>query len=177
VIPRETKDWTFVLERPCPECGLDVRSIPPETVAVRLREVAAGWRGVLTGPGQLGIRPAPTVWAPVEYACHVRDVCRIFHSRLQLMLTEDDPLFPNWDQDQAAEDGRYLAQEPRQVASELGAAAEVLAAAFDQVAGAQWDRTGTRSDGAHFTVRSFARYLLHDVAHHLYDVTGPSTRR
>ena len=172
MIPRETKDWTFVLERPCPGCGLDTRTVPPETVPVRLREVAAGWRGLLAGPADLGRRPAPTVWAPVEYACHVRDVCRIFQTRLQLMLTEVDPQFPNWDQDQAAVDGEYLTQDPRQVVGELSAAAETVAAAFEKVSGDQWERTGTRSDGAHFTVRSFARYLLHDVAHHLYDVTG-----
>jgi hypothetical protein len=29
-----------------------------------------------------------------------------------------------------------------------------------------------RSDGARFTVASFARYMVHDPIHHLYDVTG-----
>ena len=32
-------------------------------------------------------------------------------------------------------------------------------------------RTGRRSDGAHFTVETFARYFIHDPVHHLYDVT------
>jgi hypothetical protein len=40
------------------------------------------------------------------------------------------------------------------------------------VSGDQWQRTGRRSDGACFTVESFARYLVHDAVHHLYDVTG-----
>jgi hypothetical protein len=34
------------------------------------------------------------------------------------------------------------------------------------------DLTGARSDGAQFTVESFARYFIHDPIHHLYDVTG-----
>ena len=34
------------------------------------------------------------------------------------------------------------------------------------------ERTGLRSDGAHFTVDSFARYFLHDIEHHLWDVTA-----
>jgi hypothetical protein len=58
------------------------------------------------------------------------------------------------------------------VAAQLGAAASDLAAAFEHVEGAQWDRPGRRSDGASFTVASFARYLIHDPVHHLYDVTG-----
>jgi len=40
------------------------------------------------------------------------------------------------------------------------------------VTGAQWRRTGNRSDGASFTVETFARYFVHDPVHHLYDVTG-----
>jgi hypothetical protein len=40
------------------------------------------------------------------------------------------------------------------------------------VTGAQWERTGRRSDGARFTVETFARYFIHDPVHHLYDVTG-----
>jgi hypothetical protein len=38
------------------------------------------------------------------------------------------------------------------------------------VAGDQWQRTGDRSDGASFTVTSFARYLIHDPVHHVDDV-------
>ena len=52
----------------------------------------------------------------------------------------------------------------------LEASAALLADRFDAVTGAQWGRPGTRSDGAHFTVESFARYLIHDPIHHLWDV-------
>jgi hypothetical protein len=38
---------------------------------------------------------------------------------------------------------------------------------------AQWARTGRRSDGAAFTVESFARYFVHDPVHHLHDVQAP----
>ena len=43
---------------------------------------------------------------------------------------------------------------------------------FEGVTGDQWQRTGARSDGARFTVETFARYFVHDPVHHLYDVTG-----
>ena len=36
--------------------------------------------------------------------------------------------------------------------------------------GDQWQRTGSRSDGAAFTVATFARYFVHDPVHHLDDV-------
>ena len=47
-----------------------------------------------------------------------------------------------------------------------------LADSFDRVGRDEWDRTGFRSDGAAFTVATFARYLVHDPIHHLHDVTG-----
>ncbi|WP_055585016.1 DinB family protein [Streptacidiphilus griseoplanus] len=173
MITPDTKDWTWVLQRPCPDCGLDTSSVAPTAVSGLLRDNAAAWAGVLAAaPEELRRRPAPSVWSPLEYACHVRDVFRIFAVRLDLMLTQDGPLFPNWDQDETALAERYAEQDPARVAAELAAAAETLATAFDQVAGAQWQRTGDRSDGAHFTVESFARYFIHDPVHHLWDVTA-----
>jgi hypothetical protein len=107
----------------------------------------------------------------MEYACHVRDVFRIYTYRLGLMLTEDDPAFPNWDPDETAAAERYGEQDPETVAAELAAAGETLAAAFEAVPDDAWQRTGTRSDGAHFTVETFARYFIHDPVHHLHDVS------
>ncbi len=86
------------------------------------------------------------------------------------MLTQVDPEFENWDQDATAVEDRYSEDDPTEVAAELSTAAETLAAHFDAVRGDQWQRTGRRSDGARFTVDSFARYFLHDVLHHLHDV-------
>ena len=51
--------------------------------------------------------------------------------------------------------------------------ASTLADAFDRVeARTSGTATGFRSDGAAFTVATFARYLVHDPVHHLHDVTG-----
>jgi len=51
----------------------------------------------------------------------------------------------------------------------LAEASAELAAAFDAITPEQWERTGRRSDGANFTVETFARYFIHDPIHHLYD--------
>jgi hypothetical protein len=136
-----------------------------------VRAVAAEWAGVLGADG-VRVRPAEGVWSPLEYGCHVRDVFRIYDRRLGLMLTEDDPLFPNWDQDETAVAERYGEQDPATVARELQDAGTTLAAHFDQVDGDQWDRPGRRSDGADFTVATFARYFVHDPVHHLWDATA-----
>jgi hypothetical protein len=172
IVP-DDKDWTWVLERTCPECEFDASSVPPESVAARLRANAASWARVLQQSDEVvRRRPADDVWAPLEYACHVRDVCTLYHERLVLMLGEDDPLYPNWDQDTTAIEERYSAQDPVVVSRQLLEAAAGLAAAFDSVQSEQWFRTGRRSDGTRFSVAGFSRYLLHDPVHHLHDVLG-----
>jgi DinB superfamily len=171
-ITPDTKDWTWVLDRRCPECGFESATVPKEHVAPMIRDNAAEWRGVLSSSTDLSRRPSDDRWSTLEYACHVRDVFELYDYRLRLMLDEDDPTFPNWDQDVTAVEARYNEQDPARVADELDAAAHTLAESFDTVHGEQWQRTGTRSDGAHFTIDTFARYLIHDPVHHLYDVTG-----
>jgi hypothetical protein len=168
----DTKDWTWVLRRPCPECGLDTQSFAREDVAGMTRVNAERWGQVLATGSDRGTRPAPGTWSPLEYGCHVRDVLRLYGTRLDLMLTIDGPRYPNWDQDATAVDDHYAEQDAAVVAIELEAAAAAIAARFDLVTGDQWQRTGFRSDGAQFTVETFARYFIHDPVHHLYDVTG-----
>lgn len=170
-ITPDTKDWTWVLQRPCPECGFDARSVGREEIPRLIRENAEAWQEIFNERDDLRHRPRPDVWSPLEYGCHVRDVFRLYDYRLGLMLNEDDPAYPNWDQDVTAIEEKYGEQDPDTVIVELRLAAETLAASFARVEGDQWDRTGNRSDGARFTVDSFARYLVHDPIHHLHDVT------
>ena len=174
-ITPDAKDWTWVLDRPCPECGLDTSAFAREDVGRMLRDNAAAWQTALASE-DVRRRPSADVWSALEYSCHVRDVFRLYDERLRLMLTEDDPQYANWDQDVTAIEDRYGEQDPGRVAAELDSAASQLAEHFDRVSGEQWQRTGTRSDGARFTVETFARYFIHDPIHHLYDVEQGFTR-
>jgi hypothetical protein len=101
-IDSDTKDWTWVLRRPCPECGFDTQGFAVQAVPEMIMANAAAWQDTLTGPGDVRTRPVPGKWSAVEYGCHGRDVFRLFDQRLELMLSQDDPPFPNWDQDATA---------------------------------------------------------------------------
>lgn len=167
----DDKDWTWVLDRVCPECGVDVRSFDISEIGQRIRTNAAAFAAELRANAATAAqRTSVDRWSLLEYGCHVRDVYRLYLFRLNLMLNEDGPHYPNWDQDATAIEENYGGQDPVTVTGELIAAAEELAARFDGLSGDQWTRTGYRSDGAAFTVESFARYLLHDPEHHLWDV-------
>lgn len=168
-IEPDTKDWTWVLERPCLECGYDGALVAAADVASRVRATVPVYRRALADPDS-AVRTRDDRWSILKYACHVRDVHRLYDYRLGLMLELDDPLFPNWDQDESSEG--YAAQDPALVAEELAEAAEEIADAFDGVEPDQWRRTGRRSDGKAFTIDTFARYYLHDIEHHAWDITG-----
>lgn len=171
VPPSDSKDWTWVLEHPCPDCGFDSRTVDGRDVAGMIRTGVDEWERILSAdPAAVRRRPSPQVWSPLEYACHVRDVNVLYRERLDLMLTEDGPRYPNWDQDETALERRYHESDPSTVAAELRTSAEALADRFDEVTGADWERTGYRGDGASFTISTFAKYYIHDPLHHLDDV-------
>ena len=170
-IAPDTKDWTWVLERPCAECGFDAADVDRADVAATVADQVRRWEAVLARL-DARTRPAPGVWSPLEYGCHVRDVYRVFAGRVRLMLAEDGPTFANWDQDASALEGRYAEQEPAVVAGELADAGAEAGAAFAAVPDDAWGRPGLRSNGSAFTVDSLLRYFVHDVVHHLHDVRG-----
>jgi DinB superfamily len=168
-IEPESKNWTWVLERPCEECGFDTTDFAPDAIGRLSRESAAPWPAMLASP-LARVRPRDDCWSALEYACHVRDVFRLGLYRLQRMLDEENPHFDNWDQDETAIADDYGSQDPSVVAEELITAANALADRYDAVTDDQWDRPGVRSDGSLFTVESFGRYFVHDPMHHVVDV-------
>jgi SAM-dependent methyltransferase len=174
IVP-DDKDWTWVLREPCPECGFEAAAVTRDEIAGVVRANAQTWQAVLT-LDDAPVRPDPATWSALEYACHVRDVNRIFDLRVGLMLDEDDPTFANWDQDETAIAEKYGEQDPATVSAELLDAAGSVAARYESVPDNAWERRGFRSNGSEFTVDSLGRYHLHDLVHHAWDVRSAVAR-
>ncbi|MGW4356902.1 DinB family protein [Nocardia sp. NPDC004582] len=188
IVP-DAKDWTWVLERTCAECGFDPDAIVFTAVPGSARDSVARLLAALRRP-DARVRPDDSTWSALEYAAHVRDVCRIFTHRLDIArsgaprpgpaigaydtaVTVGDngiPMFANWDQDARALAENYGAAETAVVAAELAAAVDVVARAFDAVPVGEYDRAALRGNGSAFTIDSMARYFLHDLVHHAHDV-------
>lgn len=164
-----------MLDKPCGFCGFDSRDLAAADLATTIAGLAPQWRQVLTR-ADVAERPEPAIWSPLEYACHVRDVFAVFGERAELILADDDARFADWDGDAAALADRYWEQDPSTVADELAARCRHVAAVFAAAPEQTWGRRGVRSNGSVFTFESLGRYLLHDVEHHLADVTGPPAR-
>ncbi len=165
----DDKDWTWVLQERCQECGFDSSSVERTTIPDRLLATTGRWRSALRR-SDAGARPAQQVWSILEYACHVRDVHKIFRGRAGLILDRDDPQFANWDQDETPVTGRYWQADAARVAAEIDSEAVQAAEAFTGLTDRQWGRTGRRSNGSVFTMETLGRYYLHDIEHHLHDV-------
>lgn len=171
----DTKDWSWVMDRPCPECGFAAATLDPLAIGGAVRASLSRWHEVLGRP-DAGRRPEPGTWSPLEYAAHINDVFRLFHHRLALMLDGTDPVFQDWNQDTAAIEGHYAEQDPAALAEAITVAGERIALSFDALTADQLERTGRRSDGVTFTVAGLGKYLLHEVVHHLQDA-APSRGR
>lgn len=160
----------------CPECRFDTATATD--VAGEIEALGRKFAAPLTrylpgedGPALLRIRPEPEVWSPLEYACHVRDVLRLFDERTQAMVAEPGVTFSTWDHDAAVTDDAYNDQDPAQVAADIAAATSAYAQTLQGLDADQWAATGRRSDdGQEFTVDSLARYGLHEAKHHQLDI-------
>lgn len=169
----DTKDWTVVVTQGCLECRYQI-PLPTE-IPPRILATVEPWRQALAGP-EVRVRPEPTVWSPLEYGCHVRDVCRVFLGRIEAIKAQDDVRFLDWDQDEAAIAGRYWEADPAEVAEEYAQEAERVVDALTSATPAQWGHRGVRSNGSAFTLTTLAVYLLHDLEHHYHDVAGSLPR-
>ena len=167
----DDKDWTWVIERECPDCGFDASRPSTSEFAAIFSSWPDQWREVLERD-DVSVRPAPKVWSPLEYACHVRDVLALTDFRLRLMLDHDNPVFANWDQDETALESEYPHADPSAVGEAIAANTSTVVAILDGLDGSAWSRPGVRSNGSLFTIESFSRYILHDPIHHYWDVTG-----
>ena len=95
LIVLDTKDWTWVLERPCPECGSDPAAQSLDALPTRIHDTAMTWADVLART-DVGVRPAPAAWSP--------------------LLEVDEPAFVNWDQEATAVERDDAGQDLAEVA-------------------------------------------------------------
>ena len=163
----DTRDWTFVVDEGCPECGY--RPHDPALTGERLRAGVPRWAAVLARP-DVAQRPSEGVWSPLEYASHARDLVGVLGQRVAAMLEEEGAPFAEYDGEAEAVRQEFWANDPAEVARQIAASTEDTVDVLGRVSGEDWERTGLRGDGRPFTVTQLSRYLLHDVEHHLHDV-------
>ncbi|MGH7921686.1 MAG: DinB family protein [Candidatus Dormibacteraceae bacterium] len=134
------------------------------------------YRKTMSGlPGRtLRARPAPTVWSPLEYLCHVRDVFVTHLIRLYRARTEDDPALEPMYNDLRSARLRYNERDVAATLDELEAAVEGLLEESERFRPDDWSRVVHRLAGERRTAAWLLRNATHEGLHHLQDLGGPT---
>ncbi|MEU1687742.1 DinB family protein [Micromonospora sp. NPDC005707] len=164
----------------CDECQFVYSALDGGELPRRLRDLAGRYAAALHAAPDVRRRPAPEVWSPLEYACHVRDVFRVQGERLALALRVAEPEFAPMGRDELVVTERYNAQDPEVVLAGLATAADGFAAGFAALGEADLARTGVypwpRREVR--TLLWLGRHTVHEAEHHLLDIrraTGART--
>ncbi len=162
------------LDDGCPECGFSYGLARAE-ITPRLRSNARAFVKKFESLDEVAVRsrPAPGVWSPLEYACHMRDVLRVQTERILLAQQEVDPVFVPMGRDERVVEDRYNEQDPAQVRGELLSSAEALASVLDGFDAGCWERTGVYNypEPALRPVEWIAIHTTHELVHHRGDLT------
>lgn len=169
--------WARAQTDRCPQCGLHPGAMDQAALGEQLLELAGSWRTFLCDADDAYLRtnPAPGVFSPIQYGAHVRDIQRVYGDRILLMLTDENPVFPQFNPDEESWN-TYNRLGSVDLADDIEAQAGRLSGILGELQREDWSRTMTRdggSDGVYqFTVAGLASYAVHESYHHLLDAQG-----
>jgi hypothetical protein len=120
----------------------------------------------------LAHRSDPSVWSPLEYGCHVRDVLLVQRERVLAARRMDCPSFDPMGRDERVAHDGYAEQRGDDVARQLEDAAGLLANVLARIDPPDWERRVVYNypDRQERTLRWVAAHTAHEVRHHLGDV-------
>ncbi|GGN52980.1 methyltransferase type 12 [Streptomyces kronopolitis] len=171
--PSGTRGRTSLTSVRCERCGFTSEAFHRREVPAVLRACAGQWRTILDDPHLSRQKTGPLGWSPLEYGCHARDMCVLFHRRLITMLRLP-PVRRVRETGRARGEAelltRYSEEDPRQVAPELGWAAESLACRFETFTSADWGGRDPRSGAPGLSVELCTEHFIHDLVHDLSEV-------
>jgi hypothetical protein len=157
----------------CTECGFTYDLALAPAVPALVRSHADACAELLRAdPTVLRRRPAPDVWSPVEYACHLRDVLLVQRERALAARRGDTPVAEPMGRDERVGHDGYADQLPADVARQLRDAALLFAGVLERLPPAEWERTliYTYPEQQERSLRWLAVHTLHELRHHLLDI-------
>jgi DinB superfamily len=157
----------------CAECGfiydLTQAGAVPEGIRCQLGEVVAILRN---DDVDLRSRRHPSMWSPLEYGCHLRDMLLVQRERVLTARREERSDCAPMGRDERVEHDGYAQQEPEDVARQLADAAHLFGNVLAHLGEDDWDRTVIYHypDTHERSLRWVAVHTLHEARHHLLDI-------
>lgn len=117
-------------------------------------------------PEILKRRPSPGKWSIHEQACHLAAVHPLFFSRLDLMLSQDNPVIRSYDPGRDDPDGALLQVDLHEALQRFERDRAVLVARLGGLRPGDWTRTAQHDEYNAYSVFIMFRHLaLHDMFH------------
>jgi uncharacterized damage-inducible protein DinB len=121
-------------------------------------------------PDVLKRRPAPGEWSIHENACHLAEVHPLFFRRLDLMLSESNPLIASYEPGRDDPDDALLKLDLADSLRRFEADRARLVSRLRQLHARDWTRTGRHDEYNSYSIFTMFRHLaLHDF-HHAYRI-------
>ncbi len=155
----------------CRECGFRYALAPAEIAAAceaSLGDVVAAAGGVPTA--LRARRIAPPVWSPNAYCAHLADATELIEGRVRRIATEDRPLLPGYDQDEAAVAGRFDEVPMAASLPRIEAAVARFTALVRSLPEDAWSRAGVHEEAGDLRLRDIAHDMPHELTHHAGDL-------
>lgn len=158
----------------CSECGFGYEMGLASTAGAAIVDGVGELASLLTAADDdLRRRRRPDVWSSLEYGCHVRDVLLVQRERVLAARRTDRPSFDPMGRDERVEHDGYADQDPSAVARQLVDAGHLFVNVLDRLGPDDWHRTVMYNYPRRFerSLEWVAVHTLHEVRHHLFDVT------
>lgn len=111
-------------------------------------------------------RPRPDKWSAHEHACHLAAVHPMFFSRLDLMLSEENPHIKPYLPDQDDEDGSLLKVDLDEALDRFIRERAQLVERLKKLSDQDWQRTAEHGEYTHYSIFIMFRHLvMHDMLH------------
>ena len=111
-------------------------------------------------------RPVPGKWSAHEHAAHLTQTDSIFINRLNLMLTEENPVIKSYLPDKDEEDGAFLKIDLAPALEKFARERKTLVEKLKTLSAEDWQRTARHEEYTHYSVFIMFRHLaLHDNLH------------
>ncbi len=115
-------------------------------------------------------RPSPHEWSIKEACCHLRDFSEIAGERIRLMLSEDDPFLPSYDQEALARERDYQNESMPLVLTALRAFSGGLAYLLENLGEEEQQRTGRHEERGPMSIAQYAQLLAEHAREHLEQI-------
>lgn len=159
----------------CDECGFDSSDRSREETIAVMAEAAELIKDALesTNGAMRNERPDETIWSPLEYVEHIREV--FLHSRLicEQALAAPEQVYEGEFPPAMSEEPATL--DEHRVLSALREEAKRTAEMFSTVSEDQWADAGIVS-GMRWTLRFALPHICHELLHHRDDIAAQSAQ-